>query len=231
MKKSISFLTALALLSLPTGNALATSVLLTPYFSTQTVQNGDNSFSFGAPLMETHLPLAANELAAQGELMFDLSSIPAGSTINNAGLQFDVASITSGTPGARIVPFVGVPGLDDWSPNPALLASTIPMNALYGPPSMLEETLETVTAGSEGNVFNTTYFIQQLASQTQSSAGFILTSTNGSFTFWGREGESWHQPTLYVEYTAAAPEPSTLVLLAIAAIGGLFAWRRRRQAA
>jgi hypothetical protein len=27
------------------------------------------------------------------------------------------------------------------------------------------------------------------------------------------------------------PEPSTLVLLAIAAIGGLFAWRRRRQAA
>jgi hypothetical protein len=28
----------------------------------------------------------------------------------------------------------------------------------------------------------------------------------------------------------AAPEPSTLVLLAIAAIGGLFAWRRRQAA-
>src|SRR5579863_10042153 len=95
MKRLILGATSLALLAVNIEQRKAGTIITAAYYASQTQGLPDGSFVWGPSPIITGEPIQANLFAAQGELMFDLSAIQAGSTITNAYLTLRLASVNS----------------------------------------------------------------------------------------------------------------------------------------
>ncbi len=167
---------------------------------------------------------------------FDLSSIPAGATIETAQLRLYE---TGGNGTVQIAPIVthdwtealastaspegAAKPTEDWGPNSDAIFTTSDLGAISA--------FDSQPAGAGYSVTNVTADVQAMVNGTPNYGWAVsnLTRTptmnvGNRYYLPSENADVGNTPALFISYTAATPEPATLALLAL---GGLAFFRRR----